>query len=123
MRIPTLAIVGVGLIGGSIGLAVRRRGLADRVLGIDAQTDVLHRAVRAGAIDEGAADLQAAYRADLVIFCTPVDQVAEQVLTVAAGCRPALPHPSPAKRTWPPRRANPARSQRPPPRYPDSAHR
>ena len=33
-RFGTVAIVGVGLIGGSIGMALRQRGLAERVIGI-----------------------------------------------------------------------------------------
>ena len=44
LHIPTLSIVGVGLIGGSIALAVRQRGLADRIIGCDRSEQVLDRA-------------------------------------------------------------------------------
>lgn len=88
MRINTLAIVGVGLIGGSIALAARRRGIAARIVGIDQQPDSLDRARRAGMLDEGYADLKAAAAADLVLFCTPVDCIAAQVIEVSAHCRP-----------------------------------
>jgi prephenate dehydrogenase len=89
MQIPTLAVVGVGLIGGSIGLAAKRRRLAGRVLGVGRHPDSLQRARHLGAIDEGLLDLgAAAARADVVVFCTPVDRIAEQALAVAPRCRP-----------------------------------
>jgi len=87
MRIGTLTIVGVGLIGGSIGLAVRRRGLAGRVRGVGRQPATLERARQMGAIDEIGADIAAAVReADITIFCTPVTLIAEQVLAAAPAC-------------------------------------
>jgi prephenate dehydrogenase len=82
-----LAIVGVGLIGGSVGLAARRGG-ATRVLGVDRNADALGRARERGIIDEGCHDLQtAAGHADLILFCTPVDVIANQVVTAAQACR------------------------------------
>jgi prephenate dehydrogenase len=87
MRIGTLTIVGVGLIGGSIGLAARRRGLAGRVIGAGRQAATLERARELGAIDHACLDLvDAVRRADLAVFCTPVNLIAEQVLAAAPGC-------------------------------------
>jgi prephenate dehydrogenase len=89
MRISTLTIVGVGLIGGSIALAARRRGVAARIIGSDQQADVLAQARRDGLIDEGHHDLSRAVAgADLVVFCTPVDCIADQVVEAAGHCRP-----------------------------------
>lgn len=89
MRIRTLTIVGVGLIGGSIGLAARRRGLAECVLGVGRQVSSLHRARELGAIDDVSTDLAAAvHRADVAVFCTPVDLIAPQVVEAGAGCGP-----------------------------------
>ena len=88
MNIKTLAIVGVGLIGGSIGLAAKRRGVAERVIGVGRQQASLDRARSVGAIDEGLLDLAAVHQAELAVFCTPVDRIAEQVLAVAPGCAP-----------------------------------
>jgi cyclohexadieny/prephenate dehydrogenase len=89
MKIETLTIVGVGLIGGSLGLAARRRGLAAHVLGAGRQQASLDRARAVGAIDEASLDLAGAVRrADVAIFCTPVDRIAEQVLAAAPGCAP-----------------------------------
>jgi cyclohexadieny/prephenate dehydrogenase len=89
MRISTLAIVGVGLIGGSIALAARRRGVAERIVGSDRQAEALAQALRDGAIEEGHSDLaRAVAGADFVVFCTPVDCIADQVIEAAANCRP-----------------------------------
>src|SRR5262249_32873646 len=89
MKIQTLTIVGVGLIGGSIGLAARRRGLAVPVLGVGRQPQSREPARAVGAIDEASLDLAAAVRrADVAVFCTPVDRIAEQVLAAAPACAP-----------------------------------
>ena len=50
MHIKTLTIVGVGLIGGSIGLAAKRRGLAERVVGVGRQRASLDHALAAGTV-------------------------------------------------------------------------
>jgi len=87
--IQTLTIVGVGLIGGSIGLAAKRRGLAGHVVGVGRQRPSLDEALAVGAVDEVSLDLaEAATRSDLMVFCTPVDRIVEQVLSVAERCRP-----------------------------------
>lgn len=88
MRIETLCIVGTGLIGGSVALAARQRGLVARVVGVDREA-VRDRARQLGILDEGFADLADAVRgAEVVVFCTPVDRVAELVRTAALHCAP-----------------------------------
>jgi prephenate dehydrogenase len=88
MKIQTLTIVGVGLIGGSIGLAAKRRGIVERVLGAGRSAASLARARALGAIDETLLDIPAAvHAADIAVFCTPVDRIVEQVLTTAQGCK------------------------------------
>jgi prephenate dehydrogenase len=87
MRIQTLTIIGVGLIGGSVGLAARRRGLAEHIIGVGRQASSLEKARALGAIDEPTTKLpEAVHRAEVAVFCTPVDQIAEQVLAAASGC-------------------------------------
>jgi prephenate dehydrogenase len=89
MRISTLAIVGVGLIGGSIALAARRHGVAARILGTDRDASALEQALREGMLDEAFSHpSQTVIDADLVVFCTPVDTIAAQVVEAAAHCRP-----------------------------------
>lgn len=88
-QINTLGIVGVGLIGGSIALAARRRGVAARVVGVDLQPETLERALGDGLLDEAHSHFaDAADLADLLIFCTPVDTIADQVIEAAVSCRP-----------------------------------
>lgn len=88
MKIDTLTIVGVGLIGGSIGLAARRRDLAEHIIGVGRQTASLETARNVGAIDEGTLDLaQAVGTADVVVFCTPVNLIIEQIDQCAPACK------------------------------------
>jgi prephenate dehydrogenase len=83
----TVAIVGVGLIGGSIGLALRERKLAREVVGIGRREAGLQTAVQAGAVDRGTTVLSAGIAdAQLVIVCTPVDTIADFVSQAAAAC-------------------------------------
>jgi len=91
MRIDTLALVGVGLIGGSVGLAARKRGVAGRILGVDSRPEVLQRALTRAAVDEARPDVRSmAADADVVVFCTPVDVIAGQVVEAASACRPGV---------------------------------
>jgi cyclohexadieny/prephenate dehydrogenase len=89
MQPGIITIVGAGLIGGSLGLAVKQRGLARIVRGVGRQQASLERARALGAIDEGFVEPAAALAgAALVVFCTPVDRIAEQVLAFAPHCSP-----------------------------------
>jgi prephenate dehydrogenase len=84
-RPGTVAIVGVGLIGGSVGLALRERGLAGEVIGIGRDRAKLDDAARLGAIDTGCTDLTLGVaRADVVVVCTPVTRIAQDVRQAAA---------------------------------------
>ncbi|RJP21994.1 MAG: prephenate dehydrogenase/arogenate dehydrogenase family protein [Candidatus Abyssobacteria bacterium SURF_5] len=72
-----VAIIGVGLIGGSIGLALKKRGLCGSITGLGRSHQSLANAAKAGAIDEAAPDIpEAVNGADLVVVCTPVGSVA-----------------------------------------------
>ena len=83
----TVAIVGVGLIGGSIGLALQQRGLARRVVGIGRNAERLKKAAELGAITEWTTRIQAGVaKAELVVVCTPVELIVEQVCQVAEAC-------------------------------------
>lgn len=88
MEIRTLTIVGVGLIGGSVALAARRRGAVARIVGVGRDAVSLRKACDRGILDDFTTDLaDAARSADLMIFCTPVDVLAEQILAAAQVCR------------------------------------
>jgi len=79
-----ITIVGVGLLGGSIGLAVRRHRLAGEIAGFVRRAASLKDCEKVGAVDYAVTDLLAAVsNADLIILCTPLAQMpalAEQIL-------------------------------------------
>lgn len=87
-----VVIVGVGLLGGSIGLALRDRGLANSIVGVGRNEATLRQAVDRGAITEVALDLSLACRsADLIIIGTPVQSIADYIKQsfaspIAANC-------------------------------------
>ncbi|OZI39428.1 prephenate dehydrogenase [Bordetella genomosp. 1] len=70
--IPVLAVVGVGLIGGSFAAALRQAGHVGRVLGVGRNAQSLERARALGLIDAAATPAEAAAQADLVMLATPV---------------------------------------------------
>lgn len=82
-----VGIVGLGLIGASLGLALRGRGLAGRVIGVDTDAEAVATARRRGAIDEGTADYAALEGADLVIAAVPPQSVVDAVLRAARAAR------------------------------------
>jgi prephenate dehydrogenase len=83
----TVAIVGVGLIGGSIGLALRQRRLARCVVGIGRRQSSLRVAREMGAVDTTTINLaRGVAEASLVFVCTPVGQIPEHVRQVAEHC-------------------------------------
>lgn len=90
MQIETLAIYGVGLLGGSIGLAARERGMARRIVGIGRSAERLAKAVDLGAIDQATTRLEEGCAgADAVVLCSTVSHITGILPRVAAGCKPA----------------------------------
>ena len=87
-RYDAIAIMGVGLIGGSIAAALKRRGLAETVIGIGRSESRLRAVADVGLIDTVSTSPAAVRDAELVIVCTPVDRIATDVLTAAAELRP-----------------------------------
>src|SRR5262249_46684672 len=83
----TVAIIGVGLIGGSIGLAVRERKLARRVVGIGRRASSLQSAMAHGCVTETATTIADGVKdASLIVVCTPVDAIAEHVVEASEHC-------------------------------------
>jgi prephenate dehydrogenase len=76
MRFNRIAIIGLGLIGGSMGMAIRRKRLAREVVGWSRRASTVQHARRRGAIDRGASSLSEAVRqAELVIVAAPVSAI------------------------------------------------
>lgn len=83
-----VSIVGVGLIGGSIGKCLKSRRLVHRVVGIGRREESLALARNEQAIDEGTTSLaEGVARAQLVVVCTPVQQIVADVQRAAAACQ------------------------------------
>lgn len=75
-----VAIVGVGLIGGSVGLALRQRGLAQRIVGIGRRQSSLDKALACQAVDEADTDLDhGVIGAELVVVASPVAAITDHV--------------------------------------------
>src|SRR5208337_15744 len=87
MPFKQVTIVGTGLIGGSLGLALKKRRLAGRIVGCD-RAPVLERAQERGAIEAGTTNPADAVRgSDLVVLATPVIPI----LDLIGRLGPALP--------------------------------
>ena len=85
---PVVAIVGVGMIGGSIGKAIRARRLASRVLGIGRSAESLAAAKKNGCVTDTATDVAAAADADLVVVTAGVGAIPTLLDAVDAVIRP-----------------------------------
>lgn len=90
-RIPQIAIVGVGLLGGSIGLALKKAGYQGRVLGIGRRQSSLDKAIDAGCIDAAAIAANATNASDdcwafdrqtLVILATPIGTFKDHLIQI-----------------------------------------
>jgi len=88
-QIDCTAIIGVGLIGGSFGMALKKRNLAGRVIGIGRNPKRLQHAVELGAIDSWSTELEPAVRdADLVYVSTPVGLELDFIRRVVPAAKP-----------------------------------
>lgn len=73
-----IAIVGTGFMGASLGLAIKKKGLAKEVVGIGHHETALREATDVGAIDEGTLDLMKGISgADFIVLATPVNAILE----------------------------------------------
>ena len=83
---PSIAIVGLGLIGGSIALGVRERWPQSRVIGVDSESVLAH-ALGSGAIERGVDSVAALPETSLIILAAPVRQNIELLQQIN---RPAI---------------------------------
>ena len=75
-HIRSLAIYGVGLIGGSLAIALKQKGMVDHIIGVGRARSNLEIALQIGAIDEIQSDpCQAAANADVIVLATPVHAI------------------------------------------------
>ena len=72
-----VTIVGVGLIGGSLAIALKEKGIAQKVIGVEANYEHQQKALQLGLVDE-IQDLDDAIKnSDLIVLATPVNAVAK----------------------------------------------
>ncbi|MFH1007237.1 MAG: prephenate dehydrogenase [Candidatus Latescibacterota bacterium] len=89
-HIQTIALIGVGLIGGSLGLALKRSRTGLRIIGIS-RKETVDEALRLGAIDEGATYEklpEVITRADAVFLCTPIHRILELLPEISRFSKP-----------------------------------
>jgi prephenate dehydrogenase len=71
-----VTLLGVGLLGGSLGMALRKRRLADRVHGYVRRQASIQECLQAGAVDSASTNMaEAVGNADLIVLCTPLAQM------------------------------------------------
>jgi prephenate dehydrogenase len=84
-----VALLGIGLLGGSLGLALRERRLAGGVHGYVRRAASIPECLAAGALDAADTELETVVRdADLLVFCTPPGQMAALAARAAPCTRP-----------------------------------
>ena len=75
----TVTIIGTGLIGGSMALALKDLKIAEKVIGVDADKQHIKKALELGIIDEAAELVDAVEKSDLIIIAIPVHAAEEMV--------------------------------------------
>ncbi len=84
-----VAIIGLGLIGGSLGLAIKQKKLAEKVLGFPHREQTIAEALSMGAIDEGSMDLKIGLaEADLIFICTPLSVIIPKLKEILPYIKP-----------------------------------
>jgi prephenate dehydrogenase len=89
-RFGTVAIVGVGLIGGSLGMALKERRLAATVIGVGRSAERLQHAKCLGAVDRTTTDLiDGVTHADLVVLSTTIGHILDHLGPILSAVSPA----------------------------------
>ena len=84
-QVRHITILGVGLIGGSLGLALKAKGFQGKITGLGRRMSTLEIAIERGAVDVATTDFEVGLRdADVIIICTPVDLISAMVESVVA---------------------------------------
>jgi prephenate dehydrogenase len=90
-RLNRIAIIGVGLLGGSVGLALRAAGFKGVRVGAGRRASSLENALRFDAVDEATLDMHQAVRgAEAVILCTPISRFAPLLKEIAPALMPGV---------------------------------
>lgn len=87
-RFEKLAVIGLGLLGGSVALAARRAGLADQIVAAGRRRAPLDQAKAEGIVDDVGDAAEMVRGADLVVLATPVGAMAQSLRAAAPNLRP-----------------------------------
>jgi len=79
-----VTIIGIGLIGGSMAIALKEKGIATKIIGVDANPAHCKKAIELGLVDETATLPEAVAAADLIIIAVPVN-TADQLMDTILG--------------------------------------
>ncbi|MCC7191937.1 MAG: prephenate dehydrogenase/arogenate dehydrogenase family protein [Phycisphaeraceae bacterium] len=89
--IRQVAIIGVGLLGGSIGLGLKQAGFSGTILGLGRRIETLEKARQRGCVDDITADINRAVSdSQLIILCSPVATFGDWMDKIAAAIHPNL---------------------------------
>jgi prephenate dehydrogenase len=77
-----VTIIGVGLIGGSMALALKEKGITIKIIGVDSSTINLSKAIELNIIDEALPLKEAVKESDLIFVCIPVDATIDVVKNI-----------------------------------------
>jgi prephenate dehydrogenase len=78
----TVAIVGLGLMGGSLALALRTKNVCRKIIGITRSDTTCQAALERGSVDVSGTDLALASEADVIVLATPVRTILNQIAQV-----------------------------------------
>jgi prephenate dehydrogenase len=91
VRFHKVTLAGVGLLGGSLGLALRQRQLAGRIDGLVRRSASIGECQRLGVVDHATRDAQrAAEGADLIVLCSPLSQMRQLVEAMRPAFQPGV---------------------------------
>jgi prephenate dehydrogenase len=86
-----IAVLGLGLIGGSLGMALQQTGIARQIAGYDSNPDATHRALARGAITHMCITVEeAVQQADMVVLATPILAMPELLERIAPALKPGV---------------------------------
>ncbi len=86
-----IAVLGMGLIGGSLGMALQKTGIARQIAGYDSNPDVTQRAMERGAITLMCITVEeAVQQADMVVLATPILAMRELLERMAPALKPGV---------------------------------
>ena len=84
-----ITIIGVGLIGGSVALAAKKKGVAGEIVGVFRHRSTLKKALKYKAVDRGTLDVRAGVKdADLIVLAAPVQQIPKLAREVTRYAKP-----------------------------------